>query len=332
MPPPLTANPVRVPVRKGGITLPRGKPTRQPRQTSMSDKHFDLVTFERFVDRYMDPNAGAFVFQAGAVQIYPLSIASSRIKPPTPLFRAEYSFLLLFLAGGGKQQIDNEVVELNPNDVLFIREGHLNAINSIHPDTEGYYIHIDNALLSQMFLDKALLHRLTFYPKRSVSKSVMEWLCQCCQLIIPQNRGNVYAEEIQGALLKAMMLKLAEASADARAKPDRPSEITILFKELLYDNFKTHREVKFYADALAVSENYLNRCVNHITKKPPKQHITEMVIVQSKVLLQNRSKDIAQVAFELNFSDPSHFGRLFKQVTRQTPTAYRHAFTQGLSG
>ena len=298
----------------------------------MRNQHFDLVTFERFVARYMDPTAGPFVFQAGAVQIYPLSIASSRIRPPTPLFRAGYSFLLLFLAGGGNQQVDNEIVQLNPNDVLFIREGHLNAIKSIHPDTEGYYIHMDGALLSRMFPDKALLHRLTFYPKQSVSGSVMEWLCKCCELIISQHRGHVYCEEIQGALLKAMMLKLAEASADARAKPDRPSEIAMLFKELLYDHFTTNREVKFYADALAVSENYLNRCVNHVTGKPPKQHITQMVIVHSKVLLQNLSKDIAQVAFELNFSDPSYFGRLFRQVTGQTPTAYRHAFTQGLSG
>ena len=298
----------------------------------MSDKNVDTVTFERFVAQYMDTSTEALVSQAGAIRIYPLSIASLLIKPPTPLFRARYNFLLLFQNGGGKQQVDNEIIDLNPNDILFIREGHLNAIKSIHSGTEGYYIYIDSPLLSQIFVDRALLHRLTFYPKHSVPKAVMEWLCQCCQLILSQSSGNMYFEEIRCALLKAMILKLAEASADALSKPDRQSEITMLFKELLYDNFTTNREVKFYADALAVSENYLNRCVSHITRKPPKQHITEMVIVQSKVLLQNRSKDIAQVAFDLNFSDPSYFGRLFKRVTRQTPTEYRNSFTQGLSG
>ncbi len=79
----------------------------------------------------------------------------------------------------------------------------------------------------------------------------------------------------------------------------------MLFKELLYNNFIQNREVKFYADALAVSENYLNRCVNQITNKPPKQHINELVIAHSKVLLQDRAKNIAQIAFALNFSDPS---------------------------
>jgi AraC-like DNA-binding protein len=297
----------------------------------MNHKNYDVVTFERFVARYMDTGTEAFVFQTRAIQIYPLSVAEAFIKPPTPLFKAEYSFLLLFSVGGGQQQVDNETLELNPNDVLFIREGHLNAIKSIAAGTQGYYIHIENALLPHIFTDGALLHRLTFYPKHSVSAAEMEWLCQCCELIIGQTGGPGYSEAIQAALLKAMVLKVAEASATTLCKPDRPSEITMRFKELVYDHVTTNREVTFYANALAVSENYLNRCVNHLTKKPPKQHITEMVILRSKVLLQDRAKDIAQVAFELNFSDPSHFGRLFKQVTRQTPAEYRSAFAQGLS-
>lgn len=297
----------------------------------MSRKNYDVVTFKQFVDRYLDAPSDAFEFQKSAVQVYPLSLAVSRIKPPTPLFKAEYSFLMLFLAGGGQQQVDNETLALNANDVLFIREGHLNAIKSIDEDTKGYYIHLESTLLPQIFTDRALLHRLTFYPKQSVSTADMEWLCHCCELIIRQTGDQGYAEEIQAALLRAMVLKVAEASVTTLCQPDRPSEITIRFKELVYDHVTTHREVAFYANALAVSENYLNRCVNQLTRKPPKQHITEMVILRSKVLLQDRSKDIAQVAVELNFADPSYFGRLFKQVAQQTPTEYRNAFLQGLS-
>jgi AraC family transcriptional activator of pobA len=298
---------------------------------SMSYKNFDIVNFERFVAQYMDTYSEPFVFQTGAIQIYPLSIAPMLLKPPTPLFRAEYNFLLLFLGGGGKQQIDNEIFDLNPNDVLFIREGHLNAIKSIDSDTKGYFIYIESALLPQIFVDSALLHRFTFYPKLTVSRAEMEWLCNCCELVIPQKETKLYGIEIQSVLLKAMILKLAEASATTRSKPDRQSEIAMLFKELLHENFIKNRDVTFYADSMAISENYLNRCVTHCTNKPPKQHINEMVIVHSKVLLQDRTKDISQVAFELNFSGPSYFGKLFKQLTGQTPTEYRDFFTQDLS-
>lgn len=160
----------------------------------------------------------------------------------------------------------------------------------------------------------------------------MEWLCQCCDLMIGHKNNFTDSKEIEASLLKAIVLKLAETWPAALSRRDRRLEITMLFKELLYENFMHRRDVKFYADSLAVSENYLNRCVNQVTDKAPKQHINEVVIYHSKVLLQDFSKDISQVAFELNFSDPSYFGRLFRQLTKLTPSGYRNSLTQDLSG
>ena len=297
----------------------------------MSNKNSKIVNFEGFVSEFMENTNEPFKFEQSSLQIYPLNIALSFIKPPTPLFRTDYNFLLLFLEGGGEQQIDNDIIELNANDVLFIREGHLNAIKSISSSTEGYYIYIDNLLISQIFTDKALLNRFTFSPKHSVTRLEMEWLCQCCSLML-QHKNNVNeSKEVEASLLKSIVLKLSQTWPAPLSDSDRQSRITMLFKELLYENFSHNRTVKFYANSLAVSENYLNRCVNHVTNKSPKQHINELVIYHSKVLLQNFSKDISQVAFELNFSDASYFGRLFKQLTKITPTQYRNSLTQDLS-
>jgi len=290
----------------------------------------NVLNFGSFVAQFMGNNAQPFIYGQSQIQLYPLSIASSYIKPPIPLFRANYNFLLLFSNGGGKQQVDYEVFELSTNDVLFIREGHLNAIKLIDPSTQGYYIHIDSLVLNQIFDNKTLLNRFSFNPKHSVSKLEMEWLCKCCGLIVEQKNNATNSTEIEISLLRAIVLKLAESWPPALSKPDRQSEITMLFKELLYENFMQRRNLNFYADSLAVSENYLNRCVNNVTNKPPKQHINELLINHSKLLLQDYSKDISQVAFELNFSDPSYFGRLFKLLTKLTPTEYRNEFMQDL--
>ena len=297
----------------------------------MSKNNPDIVNFESFVTQFMDNHSQPFTFSKTLIQLYPLNIASTFIKVPTPLFRADYNFLLLFLKGGGEQQVDYNIFELKANDVLFIRESHLNAIKSIDPSTEGYYIHIDSSLLAEIFKNKALLNRFSFNPKHSVSKAEMNWLCQCCDLIIEQKNETKDSTEIEISLLKAIVLKLAETWSPAITKPDRQSEITMLFKELLYENFMNRRDISFYADSLAVSENYLNRCVNHATNKPPKQHINELLISHSKMLLQDLSKDISEVAFKLNFSDPSYFGRLFKTLTKLTPTEYRDLYKQDLS-
>jgi len=150
----------------------------------MSQKNFDIVNFEGFASKHMGTFAQSFPDKQTPIQIYPLTIAFSFIKPPIPLFRTDYNFLLLFTDGGGVQLVDNELLQLESNDVLFIREGHLNAIKSIHPSTNGYYVYIDSLLLPQIFADKTVLNCFTFNPKHSVSKSEMEWLCQCCELIM----------------------------------------------------------------------------------------------------------------------------------------------------
>ena len=297
----------------------------------MSNVNPDVVNFKNFVAQFMGNNAEPFVYKQNQIQLYPLNIASSFIKAPTPLFRADYNFLLLFSDGGGEQQVDYDIFTLKLNDALFIREGHLNAIKSINPTTQGYYIYIDNILLSQVFGNKAILNRFSFNPKHSVSAVEMKWICQCCDLILQQKNNTTSTPEIEVALLKAIILKLAETWLPALTKPDRQSEITMLFKELLYENFMHSRDINYYASSLAVSENYLNRCVNHVTNKPPKQHINELLINHSKLLLQDFSKDISQIAFELNFSNPSYFGRLFKQITKQTPSEYRKSIMQDLS-
>lgn len=102
------------------------------------------------------------------------------------------------------------------------------------------------------------------------------------------------------------------------------------FKELLYKIFQRSRDVQFYADVLPISENYLNRRVNYATNKPSKQHINEVVIYNSMVLLKDFLKDILQVAFDLNLSDVCYFRKLFGQKTKLTSSQYRNSIRQDL--
>lgn len=112
---------------------------------------------------------------------------------------------------------------------------------------------------------------------------------------------------------------------------NRSAEVTFNFKELVYKHYKEHPTISFYAAALSVSENYLHRCVRETIGESPKEWINKVSILQSQLLLQDLTKSISEIAFELNYGDPSYFGRLFKKITGVTPSEYRIAFTQDLS-
>ena len=295
------------------------------------NKTFQILSSEAFVEEHINDEGKGLNFKNSPIQIYPLSQTSKIINIPTPLFRAQYNFLLIFSAGGGIQQVDNEFIKLGPKDVLFIREGHLNAVQAIDPDSQGYFIYIENALIPNLFPSRSQLNQLSFSPKISVDEKDIKWLNSCGDLLYQLKDSSSTDLEVKCALLKAMILKLLSSYQIKKSATDRSTEVTFLFKELLYSNFKEKRDVRSYAASLSITENYLNRCVKHVTDKSPKQHINEVVIFHSQTLLQNLSKDISQIAFDLHFSDPAYFGRLFKQITGTTPSAYRNKFSHDLS-
>ncbi|WP_260255437.1 helix-turn-helix domain-containing protein, partial [Elizabethkingia anophelis] len=125
--------------------------------------------------------------------------------------------------------------------------------------------------------------------------------------------------------------KIFTSAKELNKNMNRSAEITFNFKELVYKNYLEHKSVLFYANALSVSENYLHRCIKETIGEAPKEWINKVSILQSQLLLQDLTKSISEIAFELNYGDPSYFGRLFKKITGVTPSEYRTAFMQDLS-
>ena len=95
------------------------------------------------------------------------------------------------------------------------------------------------------------------------------------------------------------------------------------FKELLFKDFLNFRNVQHYADQLNVSRKYLSEVIKKNSGKTASDWINEMVILEAKVLLQNKNMSINQISDMLHFSDQSIFGRFFKNSEGISPLEYR---------
>lgn len=281
----------------------------------------EILNFQSFITKYMQEAEDDLKFKLNQIQIYPLALAKKYINPPTNLFRAEYSFILFFINGGGLQQIDNEIFEIKKHDILFIREGHINAIKEINPETDGYYIYIDHKLLKEL-INPNLLKKITFNPKNTLTADKINWLNNCCQLMMNKQELSTNGAEIKINLLKSFLLMVTEDWGETNNNISKPFKILLDFKELLYQNFTKEHNLSFYADNLTISLNYLNRCVKQISGKTPKQLLNEMLINQSKIYLQENNLNISEICYKLSFNDPAYFSRLFKKIVGVSPTQY----------
>src|SRR5699024_7196307 len=110
---------------------------------------------------------------------------------------------------------------------------------------------------------------------------------------------------------------------DVQPEPDADLSLLIQFKALLADHFIEERNVAFYAEKMHLTPKYFSTLIKKTSGKTAGDWINEKLLLEAKVRLQNQAWSIAQIAENLNFSDPSHFGRFFRKHTGMSPTAYR---------
>lgn len=103
----------------------------------------------------------------------------------------------------------------------------------------------------------------------------------------------------------------------------RNQQLLFEFKKQLASDFMRHRNVSYYAQKLFVSPKYLSTVIKEESGKTAGEWIDEMVLLEAKILLQNKDLTIAQVADQLNFNDQSTFGKFFKNLTSHSPLDYR---------
>ncbi|WP_196893095.1 helix-turn-helix domain-containing protein [Aureivirga marina] len=81
--------------------------------------------------------------------------------------------------------------------------------------------------------------------------------------------------------------------------------------------------VKYCAEELHISPNYLSDLLKKETGKNAKEHIYFFLIQKAKNLLLGTSLSISEIAYDLGFEYPQHFSKLFKQKIGISPAKYR---------
>lgn len=86
--------------------------------------------------------------------------------------------------------------------------------------------------------------------------------------------------------------------------------------------------VKTLSDDLHVSPNYLSALLKNLTGKTTQVHIQDKIIDRAKHQLSTTELSVSEIAYNLGFSHPQSFSKLFKLKTSTTPQVFRSSFRQ----
>ncbi|MGI4742126.1 MAG: helix-turn-helix transcriptional regulator [Janthinobacterium lividum] len=97
-------------------------------------------------------------------------------------------------------------------------------------------------------------------------------------------------------------------------------------RELIQDHLDTNLSLRLTeaAEALQVNPTYLSReFARYFDNLSFGEYIRKLRIEKALQLLDTTRYSVGEIAYLTGFSDQSHFTRIFKQHTGQSPAAYR---------
>ena len=81
--------------------------------------------------------------------------------------------------------------------------------------------------------------------------------------------------------------------------------------------------VRYFADKMNLSPNYLGDIIKHFTQKSALDTIHDVVIEKAKNLLEEGQLTNSEIAYKLGFEYPNYFAKFFKKKTTISPKEYK---------
>ena len=103
----------------------------------------------------------------------------------------------------------------------------------------------------------------------------------------------------------------------------RAKDIYNEFISIVAEFYQKEHRVAFYADKLNITTRYLSQVTDKTVGISPKQVISNYLINEAKMLLDNSRLTIQEISDKLGFSSQTMFCKFFKAQEKHTPTEYR---------
>jgi AraC family transcriptional activator of pobA len=251
--------------------------------------------------------------------------------------RDDHYIFLILDNGSGRMMVDFNSHVLEANSVFFVSPGQVHKYYGSDVDICGWFLAIDAGLIPDLFRNVLEDPFLVTEPL-VMSESEMQPLVQCLRLVsaVEQQRESVYSRQSLYSLLASFVGIVADLYAGrcgaAEGKPGRSKMITLEFRQMVAQRFRTLKSPGEYAEALHLSLSYLNEIVKETTGFTVSYWIQQEIVLEAKRLLYYSQCSVKEIAHELGYEDHTYFSRLFKKQVAQTPGEFRGEYRGAASG
>lgn len=223
---------------------------------------------------------------------------------------------------------DKKYIVGNQHVVLLTKDPSLH-FDGISPDFK-----CTSLIFSKKFWQDKLMHinpynnlsilRPALESSQSERESILEFI-DCLKVL--QEREIGQGSPLTLAVIRGLMNTLGDMYEKWALSFSKSSDamLFVRFARRLFDNYKSHREVSWYADQEEMSNASFSQHVKELCGMTALNFIHQFTMLKLCTELRETSKSIKQLAIEFNFSDSSHFCRFFRTNIGESPDTYRNS-------
>lgn len=270
--------------------------------------------------------------------IHNLKDVHDSIPYKSPVFRTNFFSFVFVKDAFGQYTTDDQVFSTMPGTIYFTNPGHFKSFEW-REMREVCLITLSESFLKENVHPK-IFEEFPFLLAETVPPRVLQpaVFAQFEQLYGQIEKeyfaDSLYRNRLIGNLFVVLLLKIKEyfwEDYNPIYEGNRSSQIVKTFKRTLEKHYRDLLSgkadkpfrIQDYADAQNLHPNYLSNVIKSKTGKPIGTWISEKTIAEAKSLLQNSSTSIKEIAWQLGFTESTHFSNYFKKHTDLSPALFR---------
>ncbi|MGO1244120.1 MAG: helix-turn-helix domain-containing protein [Sphingobacterium sp.] len=240
--------------------------------------------------------------------------------------RHNFYHFLLFTKGTGTFSLDFETFEVQPWRIYFMSPGQIHTW-VFDEGVDGYIVNFDKDLFKTFLVRSEHVSYFSFFSGRAEDDvfTIKEEQRVSVLNIFERLRQNMRELDF-GRVSLLYLFHVLEKQRDPveRVGANKINHALLHnFMNLIEVHFSTLKLPKDYAALLYVTPNHLNAVTKEQLGYSAGELIRNRVLLEAKRLLVVKNYSIAEIAYELNFSDASYFTKFFKKAVGCTPEEFK---------
>ncbi|MEL6150574.1 MAG: AraC family transcriptional regulator [Chloroflexota bacterium] len=279
-----------------------------------------------------DTTIPVLTFNQGKAQDIPFEIFRVEGKSEYPVvpFRQTFYGIAVVTEGAGKNHIDFHAYPIETGTVYFISPGQVQRWEPAR-QVNGYVLLFEEGFFLMNGVDPItprsfdFFHRTDLAPVLDLGEAEAEMIALCEDMLRGcHDRGFGRAALLQ-SYLQVFLIRAQRLFTRQHTFADASSGGSLVtnYIRLIDLHFMQKQRVREYAAMLGVTPGHLTDTTNEKLGMSAGHLIQRRVLLEARRLLTYSEENVGEIAFKLNFTDPSYFARYFRRETGQSPTTFR---------